>query len=209
MFERASCGHDDHDVRVVSPLLSSSYLRPASSCDDKEPCTNVIISSEPLSRTNKDWKLIPSNSVIIVEGEAPSTGAGGARQGLVSSIKIEPLHCHPSDAPQEEIHTERTASCSPSPPSSRPSTPLNSECSTQTACMTPPPGLEGLDDERLYVKDLETSGISQEARDSSAYASVDAHSNEGSRNLVGMLGVSVSVSPLKSYEQEVSSPVSA
>lgn len=82
-----------------------------------EPRTSVVISSEPLCRSMKSWKLVPRNSLVVVEGDAPTTasaaatmpngdGGGGGdgnkgviRQGLVSSITIEPLRCHPSDTP--------------------------------------------------------------------------------------------------------------
>lgn len=37
-----------------------------------EPHTSVVISSEPLCRSTKSWKLVPRNSMVIVEGAAPS-----------------------------------------------------------------------------------------------------------------------------------------
>lgn len=85
-----------------------------------------MISSEPLCRSTKAWELLPRNSMVIVEGHAPefasptvsaATGCMGthegscgghdhgakagvvAEQGLVSSITVEPLRCHPSDEP--------------------------------------------------------------------------------------------------------------
>lgn len=108
-------------------------LRFASSCtipcrEQAEPRTSVLISSEPLCRSTKSWELVPRNSVVIVEGGAPTTAtapgntsAGGntpaatvVRQGLVSSIKIEPLRCHPSDAPDpaDPAFTASSSSCS-------------------------------------------------------------------------------------------------
>lgn len=38
-----------------------------------EPHTSVVISSEPLCRSTKSWQLVPRNSMVIIEGTAPST----------------------------------------------------------------------------------------------------------------------------------------
>lgn len=100
--------------RLNAYISSFSHTPPNPPTHKKktEPRTSVVISSEPLCRSTKSWKLVPRNSMVVVEGAprvtAPATNrrnGGGfiedapVRQGLVASIRFEPLRCHPSDAP--------------------------------------------------------------------------------------------------------------